>query len=1561
MLGQIANYCPVIARNTIVKSSVSISSIWQTIRLHYGFQSSGAHFLDLCDIHLQPEERPEDLYQRLSAFVEDNLLKQNGGITHHGEAIGEDEELTPTLENIIILTWLRLIHPDLPKLVKQRYGTELRSRTLASIKPEISQALNSLLDEIHSSEDAKVMRTATSRANNFTQRSNFGPRIQQTSNKRRYQSTSKTCPLCHTAGRPSDNHFLSECSYLPDQDRKYMAKARQIASILDESEDEDGQSPHTDTVSTPPVTASSVNNASVNRVSVRQSPYMNAFYGHNVICLTLDSGATGNMISQTTARRLGIAVTKSSQSAHQADGSSPLHIVGETRVTLSRDNKDFIFEGLVVENLDVELLAGTPFMEVNDVAVRPAKRQITLGDGTTFQYGNQETHSSHHTVRRAHVLRAPKSPTTIWPGDFIELSLPDDLIHSDDTFAVEPRLTGDLFKDHKVWPAPDIVSSVSGKIRIPNDTKEPLVLKKHEHFCQVQQVFTIPNSETEMVDSQSESIPLRQSTTTCKVNCSEQVRIDPDNQFSPDTRNSFHALIKEYDDVFNPHVHGYNGKSGPFKAVVNMGPVQPPQRKGRVPQYSRDKLVELQDKFDELENIGVFVKPEDVGISVEYLNPSFLVKKSNGGFRLVTAFTDVGRYSKPQPSLMPDVDSTLRQIAAWKYIITTDLTNAFYQIPLSRGSMKYCGVATPFRGVRVYVRSAMGMPGSETALEELMCRVLGHLLKEGSVAKLADDLYCGGNTVDELLNNWRRVLQALQFNGLKLSAAKTTVGPSSVTILGWIWKNGSIQASPHRISTLSSCTRPSTVKGLRSFIGAYKVLARVIPGCAGLLGPLDTLQAGRPSAERKVWSEVLICAFGNAQSALSSHKTIVLPRRDDQLWIVTDGAVKNHGIGATLYITRNNSTLLAGFFSAKLRQRQMTWLPCGIEALSIAVATKHFSPYLVQSSLQACILTDSKPCVQAYEKLCRGEFSASPRVSTFLSTVSRYQASVRHLSGSANIPSDFASRNASKCDEPLCQICSFIRQTEDCTVRGTSVQDIMSGKSKLPYTNRNAWLAIQSECSDLRRTHAHLIQGTRPSKKQTDVKDVKRYLQSVTIAKDGVLVIQRNEPLVTIRECIVIPQQVLDGLLTAMHIQLNHPSAHQLKLVVNRYFYALDMDQAITKVSSGCYHCTSLQQVPHTVVAQSSTDPPEIIGAAFAADVIKRERQLILVLRECITSFTCTCAIENEQKGTLREALIRLSVEMRPLDGPPAVIRTDPAPGFKALVQDDLLRSQRLCIEIGRIKNKNKNPVAERAIQELELELLKIDPLGGSVTPITLAIATAQLNSRIRSRGLSAREMWTQRDQFNNHQIPVGDRKLILDQHHQRTTNHLHSEMSKAHIPSLPTPNISIGDLVYLHADRNKSRSRDRYLVVVNDGEWCNIQKFVGSQLRSTSYRVKKSECFRVPCQHEQSSGLPQQYVCDESSDGEIDTVPQRTEPPTLPIVPPVLNEPYHDQDILVNPPEHPPLDNQDSLLENVSDNDIVNTDDTGDTVYSTPVNAQRRSIRARRPPQHLNDYVTDF
>ena len=120
---------------------------------------------------------------------------------------------------------------------------------------------------------------------------------------------------------------------------------------------------------------------------------------------------------------------------------------------------------------------------------------------------------------------------------------------------------------------------------------------------------------------------------------------------------------------------------------------------------------------------------------------------------------------------------------------------------------------------------------------------------------------------------------------------------------------------------------------MRSFIGAYKVLARVLPNCSRFMAPLDDIVAGRQSNETISWSDDLSTAFKDSQLALSSNHTITLPKPDNLLWIVTDGAVRPPGIGATLYVTRGNKLHLAGFFSAKLRGSQVSWLPCEIKVL----------------------------------------------------------------------------------------------------------------------------------------------------------------------------------------------------------------------------------------------------------------------------------------------------------------------------------------------------------------------------------------------------------------------------------------------------------------------------------------------------------------------------------------------------------------------------------------------------------------------------------------------------
>ena len=113
-----------------------------------------------------------------------------------------------------------------------------------------------------------------------------------------------------------------------------------------------------------------------------------------------------------------------------------------------------------------------------------------------------------------------------------------------------------------------------------------------------------------------------------------------------------------------------------------MGPVDPPPQKARLPSYSSDKMKPLPEKMDELEHLGVLAKPDEVSVTGEYVSPSFLVKKKDNSHRFVTAFNTIGTYAKPTPSRSTTTDDILQFLSGYKYIIKTDMTKQFFQLPM---------------------------------------------------------------------------------------------------------------------------------------------------------------------------------------------------------------------------------------------------------------------------------------------------------------------------------------------------------------------------------------------------------------------------------------------------------------------------------------------------------------------------------------------------------------------------------------------------------------------------------------------------------------------------------------------------------------------------------------------------------------------------------------------------------------------------------------------------------------------------------------------------------------
>ena len=97
-----------------------------------------------------------------------------------------------------------------------------------------------------------------------------------------------------------------------------------------------------------------------------------------------------------------------------------------------------------------------------------------------------------------------------------------------------------------------------------------------------------------------------------------------------------------------------------------------------------------------------------------------------------------------------------------------------------------------------------------------------------------------------------------------------------------------------------------------------------------------------------------------------------------------------------------------------------------------------------------------------------------------------------------------------------------------------------------------------------------------------------------------------------------------------------------------------------------------------------------------------------------------------------------------------------------SLQGDALLRKYGISLDYNRSKNKNSNSIIDKGIQELEHKMINIDPSGGPLTEVPLVVEV--LNTRIRNRGLSAREILFQRDQNTNSQLSLDDTSLALEQ-----------------------------------------------------------------------------------------------------------------------------------------------------------------------------------------------------
>ena len=151
MIQHIASFVHYTEQDDIVQYSTSVNWVWKYLEDHYNIAPKGANFLRITKHHYKSGALPATFYKEFRASFLDNLRKKDEpvGTRKPGAKLNEDEVLTPSFEDAIVLWTLEKIDPRLPMKVSKDYEHRLGQGTyLSDLSSSIFQAIPSMLEDL---------------------------------------------------------------------------------------------------------------------------------------------------------------------------------------------------------------------------------------------------------------------------------------------------------------------------------------------------------------------------------------------------------------------------------------------------------------------------------------------------------------------------------------------------------------------------------------------------------------------------------------------------------------------------------------------------------------------------------------------------------------------------------------------------------------------------------------------------------------------------------------------------------------------------------------------------------------------------------------------------------------------------------------------------------------------------------------------------------------------------------------------------------------------------------------------------------------------------------------------------------------------------------------------------------------------------------------------------------------------------------------------------------------------------------------------------------------------
>ena len=377
-----------------------------------------------------------------------------------------------------------------------------------------------------------------------------------------------------------------------------------------------------------------------------------------------------------------------------------------------------------------------------------------------------------------------------------------------------------------------------------------------------------------------------------------------------------------------------------------------------------------------------------------------LLPKKDGKLRFCLDYRQLNDRTINIASNLPLIQDNLDAMGGARVFTALDICAAYYGVNLHEDSRDYTAFFCPGLGQFRFTRASMGLKTSQQFFVDLSMRMLQKYIYE-FVAIYADDLVIFSRDYDTHIDvHLRRVFEMLREYNLKLKPQKVELCATRLRWCGNVISVDGISPDPDRVKAVREMPIPTTIKELRSFLGAANFLRKWIPDFAKITSPLRPLlkkgQFVKPDEKQ--------CAtIKHIQDCLISPPVMAHPQWDLPWEIHADAS--GTAIGAALMNRMPDKSLrVVAVISKALTETQQNYATHEQEALAVLYALETWRTYIYGQ--RVVVWTDSS----ALTFLTKPTSRYQGRLMRWILRFSEFDLEVRHKSGVKNVLPDFLSR-----------------------------------------------------------------------------------------------------------------------------------------------------------------------------------------------------------------------------------------------------------------------------------------------------------------------------------------------------------------------------------------------------------------------------------------------------------------------------------------------------------------------------------------------------------------------